>query len=72
MHDPRLYGIQKIVIEDGGVSIESKGGHAFMKETMRKVNGIYGAEMSAHHFFRDFSFCDSGMIPWLLVVQNCK
>lgn len=70
VHDPRLYwNTRKIVTENGGVSIESKGGHAFMKETMRKVNGIYGAEMSAHHFFRDFSFCDSGMIPWLLVVQ---
>ena len=49
--------------------MESKGGHAFMKETMRKVKGIYGAENSAHHFFREFSYCDSGMIPWLIVTQ---
>lgn len=70
IHDPRLYwNTQKIVRECGGKCVESKGGHAFMKETMRKVNGIYGAEMSAHHFFREFSFCDSGMIPWLIVAQ---
>ena len=49
--------------------MESKGGHAFMKETMRRVKGIYGAENSAHHFFRNFSYCDSGMIPWLIVTQ---
>lgn len=49
--------------------MESKGGHAFMKETMRRVKGIYGAENSAHHFFRDFSYCDSGMIPWLIVAE---
>ena len=55
--------------ELGGKAVESKGGHAFMKETMRKVKGIYGAENSAHHFFREFSYCDSGMIPWLIVAQ---
>lgn len=70
IHDPRLYwNTQKIVEECGGKAVESKGGHAFMKETMRRVHGIYGAEMSAHHFFRDFSYCDSGMIPWLIVAQ---
>lgn len=70
IHDPRLYwNTEKIVTELGGHYVESKGGHAFMKETMRRVNGIYGAEMSAHHFFREFSFCDSGMIPWLIVAQ---
>lgn len=70
IHDPRLYwNTQKIVAECGGKAVESKGGHAFMKETMRRVHGIYGAEMSAHHFFRDFSYCDSGMIPWLIVAQ---
>ena len=46
-----------------------KGGHAFIKEKMRKENAIYGGEMSAHHYFRDFSCCDSGMIPWLLVLE---
>lgn len=70
VHDPRLYwNTQEICRRLGGRAVESKGGHAFMKETMRRVNGIYGAEMSAHHFFRDFSFCDSGMIPWLIVSQ---
>lgn len=70
VHDPRLYwNTRKICKELGGKAVESKGGHAFMKETMRRVNGIYGAEMSAHHFFREFSFCDSGMIPWLIVAQ---
>ncbi len=70
VHDPRLYwNTQAICAEYGGKAVESKGGHAFMKETMRRVNGLYGAEMSAHHFFRDFSYCDSGMIPWLIVAE---
>ncbi len=70
IHDPRLYwNTQAICRQYNGVPVESKGGHAFMKETMRRVNGFYGAEMSAHHFFRDFSYCDSGMIPWLIVAQ---
>ena len=47
----------------------SKTGHAFIKERMRKENAIYGGEMSAHHYFRDFAYCDSGMIPWLLVSE---
>jgi phosphomannomutase len=49
--------------------VQSKSGHAFIKQTMREVDGVYGGEMSAHHYFRDFSYCDSGMIPWLLVTQ---
>lgn len=70
IHDPRVFWCtQKICETFGGHPIESKGGHAFMKETMRQVQGIYGAENSAHHFFRDFSYCDSGMIPWLIVTQ---
>lgn len=70
IHDPRVFWCtQKICETYGGKPIESKGGHAFMKETMRRVQGIYGAENSAHHFFRDFSYCDSGMIPWLIVAQ---
>lgn len=70
IHDPRVFWcIQKICEKWGGHPVESKGGHAFMKETMRRVKGIYGAENSAHHFFRDFSYCDSGMIPWLIVAQ---
>jgi phosphomannomutase len=53
----------------GGVPVQSKSGHAFMKEVMRREDAAYGGEMSAHHFFRDFSYCDSGMIPWLLVLE---
>ena len=48
----------------------SKAGHAFIKERMRSEDAIYGGEMSAHHYFRDFAYCDSGMIPWLLMVQT--
>ena len=51
----------------GGVPIVSKTGHAFIKQTMRGSNALYGGEMSAHHYFRDFAYCDSGMIPWLLI-----
>ena len=46
-----------------------KSGHAFIKDKMREVDAVYGGEMSAHHYFRDFSYCDSGMIPWLLVME---
>ena len=51
----------------GGVPVMTRTGHAFIKERMRRENAIYGGEMSAHHYFRDFGYCDSGMIPWLLV-----
>nr|WP_284500729.1 phosphomannomutase [Microbulbifer sp. GX H0434] len=70
VHDPRLvWNTQDIVRASGGEPIESKTGHAFIKERMRKENAIYGGEMSAHHYFRDFAYCDSGMIPWLLVAE---
>jgi phosphomannomutase len=69
VHDPRLtWNTQEIVTSLGGVPIQSKTGHAFIKERMRKEDAVYGGEMSAHHYFRDFAYCDSGMIPWLLVV----
>jgi len=70
IHDPRLvWNTQDIVANAGGTAIMSKTGHAFIKERMRQENAIYGGEMSAHHYFRDFSYCDSGMIPWLLVCE---
>ncbi len=70
VHDPRLvWNTLDIVAASGGVAVQSKSGHSFMKETMRDVDAIYGGEMSAHHYFRDFSYADSGMIPWLLVAQ---
>ena len=58
-----------IVEKSGGKPVQSKTGHAFIKERMRSENAIYGGEMSAHHYFRDFGYCDSGMIPWLLVIN---
>ncbi|TXS89862.1 phosphomannomutase [Parahaliea maris] len=68
VHDPRLTWNTVAITESlGGVPIQSKTGHAFIKERMRKENAVYGGEMSAHHYFRDFAYCDSGMIPWLLV-----
>jgi phosphomannomutase len=68
IHDPRLtWNTLDIVEQRGGRAVESKTGHAFIKERMRLENAIYGGEMSAHHYFRDFAYCDSGMIPWLLV-----
>lgn len=68
VHDPRLtWNTMDMVEHMGGVAVESKTGHAFIKERMRSENAIYGGEMSAHHYFRDFAYCDSGMIPWLLV-----
>ncbi len=58
-----------IVTRSGGQPVMSKTGHAFIKERMRREDAIYGGEMSAHHYFRDFAYCDSGMIPWLLVAE---
>jgi phosphomannomutase/phosphomannomutase/phosphoglucomutase len=70
IHDPRLtWNTIDIVNDNGGIPIQSKTGHAFIKERMRQENAIYGGEMSAHHYFRDFAYCDSGMIPWLLVAE---
>lgn len=70
IHDPRLtWNTIDCVEKAGGVPIQSKTGHAFIKEIMRSENAIYGGEMSAHHYFRDFAYCDSGMIPWLLVAE---
>lgn len=70
IHDPRLtWNTIDVVKQAGGVPVQSKTGHAFIKERMRLENAIYGGEMSAHHYFRDFGYCDSGMIPWLLVAQ---
>jgi phosphomannomutase len=68
IHDPRLtWNTVEVVKAAGGVPVLSKTGHAFIKERMRLENAIYGGEMSAHHYFRDFAYCDNGNIPWLLV-----
>ncbi|GAB2683022.1 phosphohexomutase domain-containing protein [Aliiglaciecola aliphaticivorans] len=70
IYDPRVYwNTEDIVKTAGGTPIKSKTGHAFIKERMRKEDAVYGGEMSAHHYFRDFAYCDSGMIPWLLVAE---
>ena len=70
IHDPRLYwNTEHVVQQIGGTSVLSKTGHAFIKERMRQEDAIYGGEMSAHHYFRDFAYCDSGMVPWLLVAS---
>jgi phosphomannomutase/phosphomannomutase/phosphoglucomutase len=70
VHDPRLtWNTLDIVTRSGGIPVMCKSGHAFIKEKMRTVDAVYGGEMSAHHYFRDFSYCDSGMIPWLLVLE---
>ena len=70
IHDPRLtLNTIDIVEQAGGIPIQSKTGHAFIKERMRLEDAIYGGEMSAHHYFRDFFYCDSGMIPWLLIAE---
>lgn len=70
VHDPRLtWNTIEIVASMGGQAIQSKTGHAFIKERMRSEDATYGGEMSAHHYFRDFFYCDSGMMPWLLVIS---
>ncbi len=70
VHDPRLtWNTLDIVAGGGGRAVQSKSGHAFMKYVMRDVDAAYGGEMSAHHYFRGFSYADSGMIPWLLIAE---
>lgn len=70
VHDPRvIWNTQDIVANKGGVAVQSKTGHAFIKQSMRAHGAVYGGEMSAHHYFRDFAYCDSGMIPWILVAE---
>ena len=70
VHDPRvIWNTQDIVSDKSGVAVQSKTGHAFIKQTMRAHEAVYGGEMSAHHYFRDFAYCDSGMIPWLLMAE---
>ena len=70
IHDPRvIWNVQDIVTRKGGKGIQSKTGHAFIKQAMRQTEAIYGGEMSAHHYFKDFAYCDSGMVPWLLIIE---
>ncbi|MDX2350257.1 MAG: phosphomannomutase CpsG, partial [Porticoccus sp.] len=70
VHDPRLlWNTESVCEQFGGTPIQSKCGHAFIKQVMREQDAVYGGEMSAHHYFRDFFYCDSGMIPWLLVAE---
>lgn len=70
VHDPRLvWNTLDVVAKGKGIAVQSKSGHAFIKQKMREVNSIYGGEMSAHHYFRDNAYSDSGMIPFLLIMQ---
>ncbi len=70
VHDPRLtWNTLEIVKEGGGEAVLCKSGHAFIKQRMREVDAVYGGEMSAHHYFRDFAYCDTGMVPWLVMGQ---
>ncbi len=70
IHDPRLtWNTRELVEKAGGVPVMSVTGHAFIKERMRAEDALYGGEMSAHHYFKDFAYCDSGMIPWLLISE---
>ena len=70
IHDPRLiWNTIELVRAGGGIPVQNKTGHAFIKERMRKEDAVYGGEMSAHHYFKNFSYCDSGMIPWLLILE---
>src|SRR5690606_29752715 len=70
VHDPRLiWNTIDMVNNLQGRAVQSKTGHSFIKQVMRNEDALYGGEMSAHHYFKDFAYCDSGMIPWLLVVE---
>jgi phosphomannomutase len=70
IHDPRMiWNTQEIVADLGGTAVPARTGHAYQKAVMREHGAVYGGEMSAHHYFRDFAYCDSGMIPWLMVAE---
>lgn len=70
VYDPRvIYNTEAVIHEHGGRAVLSKSGHSFIKQVMRESGAVYGGEMSAHHYFRDFFYCDSGMIPWLLTIE---
>ena len=70
VHDPRvIWNTQDVVARAGGRALQARTGHAFLKQALRDTGAVYGGEMSAHHYFRDFACCDSGMIPWLLVAE---
>ena len=70
VYDPRvIYNTEAVIREHNGKAVISKSGHSFIKQVMRDSGAVYGGEMSAHHYFRDFFYCDSGMIPWLLTIE---
>ncbi|MGP9688564.1 phosphomannomutase CpsG [Psychrobacter sp. AOP22-C1-C5] len=70
VYDPRvIYNTEAVINEHNGKTVISKSGHSFIKQVMRDSGAVYGGEMSAHHYFRDFFYCDSGMIPWLLTIE---
>ena len=70
VYDPRvIYNTEAVIHEHNGKAVISKSGHSFIKQVMRDSGAVYGGEMSAHHYFRDFFYCDSGMIPWLLTIE---
>ncbi|WP_435938808.1 phosphomannomutase CpsG [Moraxella bovoculi] len=70
VYDPRvIYNTENVIAQNGGTPAISKSGHSFIKQVMRETGAIYGGEMSAHHYFRDFAYCDSGMIVWLMVIE---
>jgi len=70
VHDPRLtWNTLEVVAQFGGTAVQCKSGHAFIKQVMREVDAVYGGEMSAHHYFREFAYCDSGIVPWLVMGQ---
>jgi phosphomannomutase len=70
IHDPRvIWNTQDVVARASGTAVQARTGHAFIKQSMRDNQAVYGGEMSAHHYFRDFVWCDSGMIPWLVILE---
>lgn len=71
VYEPRVtWNIEDAISSAGGIGAVSKIGHAFLKSAMRGSGAVYGGELSCHHYFRDFAYCDSGMIPWLLVAEH--
>jgi phosphomannomutase len=70
LHDARLtWAIEDSVRDVGGRTVSTKAGHSFIKERMRNEDAVFAGEMSGHFYFKDFFYCDNGLIPFLLMLE---
>jgi phosphomannomutase len=63
------FAVKDTVSRFGGIALMNRVGHAFIKQRMRDANAVFGGEVTGHYYFRDFSYCDNGFIPALLILE---